>query len=357
MKKAAFVYILSLISGVAFSQTYRSEEVVEKYIDGEGREVVLAGTLTLPAYASADGGFPAVVLVSGSGQQDRDESLFGHRPFRTIAEYLASRGIASLRFDDRGVGGSSGPLADATTYSFADDAEVMFVRLRKHPEVDPHRVGIVGHSEGGAIAPLIAARNADVAFVVMLAGQGCTGAETLLQQNEALFRLKGTPDSLVDVRLKCMRGFFDAMKIYPESAYDSVFKSIVNDYAGHLTRKERHSVGVLGGDAYLFAQQMALPWMKAFVALAPADYLPKVKCPVLALAGEKDCQVLAQPNIEAIRKLCQPDLLTTVVYDSMNHLLQTCQTGDVNEYATIKEDISETVLRQMSEWILQRAAK
>lgn len=353
MKKAAFVFILSLISGVAFSQTYRTEEVVEKYIDGEGREVVLAGTLTLPA--SAVGGFPAVVLVSGSGQQDRDESLFGHRPFRTIAEYLASRGIASLRFDDRGVGGSSGPLADATTYGFADDVEVMFIRLRNHPEVDPHWVGIVGHSEGGAIAPLIAARNADVAFVVMLAGQGCTGAETLLQQNEALFRLKGTPDSLVDVRLKCMRGFFDAMKIYPELAYDSVFKSIVNAYAGHLTRKQRHSVGVLGGDAYLFAQQMALPWMKAFVALDPADYLPKVKCPVLALAGEKDCQVIARPNLDAIKRLCPA--ADTVEFSGTNHLFQTCETGAVEEYSTIQEDIAPHVLSKIAEWILRMVKK
>ncbi len=353
--KVLILYLLLMpLLTMAQNAAYEEEEIVVNYRQ-KGNDVTLTGTLTIPkTTAAGQKRFPAVVLVSGSGQQDRDETLMGHKPFRAIAEYFAQRGIATLRYDDRGVGGSKGDLETATTYDFADDAEAMFMELRKHSKIDPKRVGIVGHSEGGAIAPMIAARNKKVSFVVMLAGQGCSGGEVLLQQNRALFQLKGVEDSLIDVRLRCMEAYFDAMNRIAPEQYDSVFKSIANMYAGHLTKKQRRTVGVLGGDAYLFAQQFrTIPWWRTFVMMDPADYLPKVKCPILALNGDKDCQVIAEPNLEAIRRLARRAKLTTCLIPDKNHLFQTCTTGAVEEYATLPEDIAPDVLELMSQWILE----
>lgn len=356
MNRSFKVLLLSLLLmplwTVAQNTAYVEEEIVVNYRQ-KGHDVTLTGTLTIPNNTAAkQKRFPAVVLVSGSGQQDRDETMMGHKPFRAIAEYFAQQGIATLRYDDRGVGGSKGDLETATTYDFADDAEAMFMELRKHPKIDPKRVGIVGHSEGGAIAPMIAARNKKVAFVVMLAGQGCTGAEVLLQQNRAIFQLKGVEDSLIDVRIRCMEAYFDAMKRVAPEQYDSVFKSIANTYAGHLTKKQRRTVGVLGGDAYLFAQQFrTTPWWRAFLMMDPADYLPKVKCPILALSGSKDCQVIPIPNLDAIRRLAKNAKLTTHLFPDKNHLFQTCTTGDVEEYSTLPEDIAPDVLELMARWI------
>lgn len=337
----------TLVQPIDTTPTEKEITLMRHCIDGQS--VTLAATLTLPPLHK-NTKCPAVLLVSGSGQQDRDETIFGHKPFRTIARYFASHGIATLRYDDRGVGGSSGALDSATTYDFADDAEALFHELLHHPQIDPRKVGILGHSEGGAIAPLIAARNRNVGFVVMLAGQGCSGQEVLLQQNEAIFRLMGIDDSLIALRLLSMREFFDALHKFEPQQLDSAFKAIVNHNTGHLTKKQRRSIGMLGGDAYLFAQQLQIPWWRTFLDLDPANYLPNVDCPILALNGEKDCQVIAEPNIANIKRLCTANLTATTFAD-MNHLFQHCSTGATDEYATIAEDIAPEVLQCISQWI------
>lgn len=293
---------------------------------------VMTGELTLPR---GEGRCAAVVLVSGSGQQNLDEELFAHKPFRVLADYLTRNGVAVLRYNDRGIGGSTGEVASATTMDFAADAEKMFEWLRHHPRVDRRKVGILGHSEGGAIGPLVASRNRRVAFVVMEAGQGCDGAEVLLQQNEALYRKAGVDSALVSLRLDCMADLFAGRELTVD-----------------LSRYSKEQLKMVGLDkAGLFAlrQQLSMPWMKAFLTLDPAHYLPKVHCPVLALNGDRDVQVVAEPNLKRIEALCPQ--AETHVLKGHNHLMQHCTTGEVEEYMTIEESLSEEFLETVTDWI------
>lgn len=323
--------------------------------DRQGNEVVLGGTLAVPTTPPPGRkGYPAVLLVSGSGQQNRDEEIFLHRPFLVIAEYFARHGIATLRYDDRGVGESSGPTQSATTYDFADDAEALFNLLRKSSGIDRNKVGIIGHSEGGAIAPMVAARNKKVAFVVLMAGQGCTGAEVLLKQNEALYRLQGIDEQLVSIRTTCMRDIFHLMDSIAPENYQNAFTQVLLRHTSHLDKEQQKKIGLRKADAFLWAQQMQVPWMRAFIHLNPADYLPQVRCPLMAICGDKDMQVLADPNLEAIHTLLSPNAPKPYIkkYSGLNHLFQPCQRGDVTEYFRIEQTIAPEVLQDMVKFIL-----
>jgi len=322
---------------------YRFDEeiITADYTDSQGNAIHLEGALTYP---KGGGKFPALVLVSGSGQQNRDEEIFSHKPFLVLADYLASRGIAVLRYDDRGVGASTGPLDSADTYLFAEDAEVLFNTLKNNPHVDPARLGIGGHSEGGAIAPMVAARNKDVMFVVMLAGLGCTGLDVLLQQNEALYF--SLADSLLSLRNACMRDLF----ALPAGSSQKNYQSVINRHTAGLTKAQIDSLGLGRGAAYRFKQEMGLPWMQTFLRLDPADYLPKVSCPLLALNGETDLQVLCGPNLTAIHQLCPHALCIPV--SNTNHLFQRCKTGSPDEYVQIEETLYPWVMETIADWIL-----
>ena len=272
---------------------FDEETVTADFTDNQGNAVHLEGTLSYP---KENGPYPTLVIVSGSGQQNRDEEIMQHKPFLVLADYLASRGIAVLRYDDRGVGASTGDAEHGTTALFSEDAEAMFNALKGNPHVDPNRLGIGGHSEGGAIAPMVAARNKDVKFVVMLAGQGCTGLDVLLQQNDAIFRANGLGDSLLTMRNNCMRELFSL----PAGSSQKEYKKVIDRHTAGLTKEQIDSIGMGRGAAATMKQQMDLPWMQAFIALDPASYLPKVNCPVLALGGTNDLQVLARPNLARI---------------------------------------------------------
>ena len=324
---------------------YRFDEqiIATDYTDSQGNQVHIEGTLTYP---QGKGKFPCLMLVSGSGQQNRDEEIFQHKPFLVLADYLASRGIAVLRYDDRGVGASTGSLDNADTRLFAEDAEAMLRVLGGNRHVDQKRIGIGGHSEGGAIAPMVAARNKDVKFVVMLAGQGCTGLDVMLQQNEAIFRSSGVSDNLVAVRMACMRELF-AM---PEGSSQKDYKNVIARHTADLDKQQVDSIGLGRGTAAAFKQQMDSRWMQAFLTLAPTDYLPRVQCPVLALNGLKDCQVVAHPNLDSIKKLCpQADCREL---PGLNHLFQHCTTGSSSEYILIEETFSPDAMRVIADWIL-----
>lgn len=327
--------------------------------DRNGQIVELGGTIAIPkGIAPGKKGFPAVVLVSGSGQQNRDEEIFLHKPFLVIAEHFARQGIATLRYDDRGVGNSRGDYVNATTYDYADDAEFLFNYLRRHDKIDGSRVGILGHSEGGSIAPMIAARNKKVAFVVMMAGSGCKGSDILLQQNEALFLSKEVPDSLIQVRLAIMHDIFNAADSLPESQYQQAFSDIIVSHNAHLTKEQQKAIEMRRSDSYSWAGQMQAPWIKSFIHLDPARYLPKVKCPVMAINGGKDIQVLPKPNLAAVEKLLpKNDRNLFKLYPSLNHLFQNCQRGDTKEYIYIEQTIAPEVLDDMSGWILKNITK
>ena len=361
---------------------FNEETVTADYIDSQGNSVHLEGTLTYPKQSNSSP-FPTLLLVSGSGQQNRDEEIFQHKPFLVLADYLASRGIAVLRYDDRGVGASycsspSSPsnspsklegvaegqgrvstasrgvcIDSADTYLFSEDAEAIFNALKDNPHVDPARLGIGGHSEGGAIAPIVAARNKDVKFVLMLAGQGCTGLEVLVQQNEALFRTKGVSDSLCAIRATCMQELFAAsVETQRAASHLSVkeYQNIILRHTEDLSKEQIDSIDLKKGSAYALKQQLDTRWMQTFLTLDPADFLPKVKCPVLALNGSNDLQVIPHPNLERIKVLCpQADCREL---PGLNHLFQHCTTGLPSEYMMIEETFDPEAMKAIADWIL-----
>ena len=333
---------------------YSEREVKVEYKTRKGEKVILSGTLTVP-----DGGgkYPAAVLVSGSGQQNRDEEIFGHKPFKVLADYLARHGIATLRYDDRGVGGSEGEVKNATTIDFAEDAAQMVKYLRRQQGIDGARVGIIGHSEGGTIGPIVASKDRKVAFVVMLAGPGCSGGEVILQQNRAALAAGGVEQRLLDVRVRCMEKFFEYLKNGKESDYEKVLDSIVKAETSGLNKEERRAVGLSGIEVMQMAQQMAMPWMRAFVELDSKAYLCKLKCPVLSLFGGKDVQVVARENEAGVRQSVPEQLLSVRVFDDMNHLFQRCSSGRVGEYMTIEETIAPEVMEAVGDWIVSTMSK
>ena len=323
---------------------FDEETVVADYTDSQDNKVHLEGTLTYP---KSGGRFPCIVLVSGSGQQNRDEEIMQHKPFLVLADQLAARGIAVLRYDDRGVGASTGSLDNADTRLFAEDAEAMFRAVQNNKHVDAAHLGMGGHSEGGAIAPMVAARNKDVKFVVMLAGQGCTGLDVLLQQNEAIYRAAGVSDRLIAVRVACMRELFSL----PAGSSQKEYKSVIDRHTKELTKEQIDSIGLGRGTAAALKQQLDSRWMQTFLTLDPAEYLPNVKCPILALNGWLDCQVLCEPNLKRIEKLTGGRAVCNQ-QRWLNHLFQHCTTGSPDEYMLIEETFDPYTITTIADWIL-----
>ena len=323
---------------------FDEETITADYTDSQGNAVHIEGTLSVPRGSAKK--YPCLVLVSGSGQQNRDEEIMQHKPFLVLADYMASRGIAVLRYDDRGVGGSTGEVETADTRLFAEDAEAMFKAVKGNRRIDPKRLGMGGHSEGAAIAPMVAARDKSVRFVVMLAGQGCSGLEVMVQQNEALFRARGVSERLCSVRGACMRELMEL----PGSATVKDYQAVILRYTEGLTKAEADSVELKKGMAYALKQQLDSRWMQSFLRLDPAEYLPNVKCPVLALNGTKDCQVVAEPNLQRINELCPKADCRRM--EGLNHLFQHCGTGDAAEYMLIEETFSTEAMAAVADWIL-----
>lgn len=340
---------------------FDEETIAVDYVDSHGDSIHLEGTLTYPKQSNSSpklkeggrrstaveecGKYPTIVLVSGSGQQNRDSEILFHKPFLVLADYLASRGIATLRYDDRGVGASTGPLDSADTRTLSEDAEAMLRAVRNNEHVD--RLGIGGHSEGGAIAPMVAARNKEAKFVVMLAGMGCTGLDILLQQNDAIYRAKGVSERLCQVRVACMRDLF----ALPQGSTLKDYQAVILRHTEGLTPTEVDSIDLKKGVAYTMRQQVETPWWQGFLRLDPADYLPQVKAPILALQGTKDCQVLAAPNIAGITRLAG-NHTQHVILSNLNHLFQHCTTGALDEYVRIEETFAPEAMEKIANFIL-----
>jgi pimeloyl-ACP methyl ester carboxylesterase len=318
---------------------YRSEDVA--IVNAAGK-AVLAGTLTLPSGA---GRFPAAVLITGSGPQNRDEELMGHKPFLVLADYLTRHGIAVLRYDDRGVGKSSGNFAVATSEDFAGDALAAWQVLSARPEIDPRRVGLIGHSEGALIAPMLAARTPGVAFVVMLAGPGVAGDEIMLRQSTSILKASGAPDAAVAANVELQKQVFAILREETDPARITERLNAIPAPAGRPDAKAA------------LVQQSLSPWLRFFVRYDPVPALTKVACPVLALNGELDTQVAADQNlpiIEAALKRGGNADVTVTRLPGMNHLLQTCKTGLPAEYVKIEETMSPAALDTIATWIQKR---
>ncbi|MGM9820807.1 MAG: alpha/beta hydrolase family protein [Candidatus Onthomorpha sp.] len=274
----------------------------------EGVDYQFGGTLTYPAEGE---NFPAIIMLSGSGLQNRDEEIFQHKPFAVIADYMARNGIAVLRFDDRGWGTQNQDLLDATTTDYAKDALAALDLLKKHPKIDHKRIGFAGHSEGGMIAPIAASTNKDVAFVILLAAPGVSGMEVLIEQNKAVL---------------------SKMNYSQEQIEEQVQKIKSRDA----------SMGLQG------------KWFKCFLDLNPKDYLSRLTMPVLALNGEKDVQVIASQNLPAIKQALKQAgnrHFKVLSLPNLNHLFQECQSGMPDEYFSIEQTISPKVLELMRDFI------
>jgi len=316
---------------------YRSEPVA--IVNAAGR-VVLDGTLTVP---EGKGPFPAVVLITGSGPQNRDEEIFGHKPFLVLADHLTRRGIAVLRYDDRGVGKSTGSFASATSEDFAGDAWTAWQTLSARPEIDPKRLGLLGHSEGGLIAPMLAASHGEIAFVVMLAGTGVTGEQVMLAQAAAIMKASGAPAETIAANTDLQKQVFAILR-------EETSMARIVERLGAIPAGSKEASAAL-------VKQSASPWLRFFATYDPAPALAKVRCPVLAIAGERDLQVLSAQNLPAIgAALAQGGNQNHTVLElpGLNHLFQSARTGLPTEYAQIEETMASAALDTITTWIRER---
>ncbi len=326
---------------------YRTEEVT---FNNPVANIALAGTLTLPERGDT---FPAVILISGSGPQNRNEELLGHKPFLVLADYLTRQGIAVLRFDDRGTAQSEGDFAGATSADFATDVASAVAFLQTRREIDHKQIGLIGHSEGGLIAPMVAAESRDVAFIVLLAGPGISGADILMQQTELIARANGMDEAELQTELDMLRAFLDIASNGSdlEGTKAALKTRLEQDFTDHPDRVPEGKTREELIDDNL---KMLTPWMLYFLKYDPVPALEKVTCPVLALNGAKDLQVPARANLEAIAEALARGgnkKGTTVELPNLNHLFQQCQTGSPFEYATIEETFSPGALEVVGEWI------
>jgi uncharacterized protein len=329
-------------------------ESIDVTFENNADGVTLAGTLTLPA---KDGKFPVAVMISGSGPQDRDETLFDHKLFLVIADDLARRGIAVLRFDDRGVGESTGNFGTATSEDFSRDAEAALNWLKAHPAIDPDRIGLLGHSEGGLIAPMIAARNNKVAFAILLAGTGVDGSQIALNQTRAMSLAEGLPEATAEAQVRMVAAAIDEAR----KAEDPVpFRERAVEALKTIATIEAEEAGANLEDAQAEAIANAIvdrfdnPWMKFFLIHDPAGQLKKTHCPVLVLNGEKDTQVdpkLNLPAIETALKAGGNTQFRVVELPGLNHLFQDCESGGMSEYNNIEQTIAPLALNTIGEWL------
>jgi hypothetical protein len=324
---------------------YREEDVT---FDDAAAHVRLAGTLTMP---EGKGPFPAVVLVAGSGPNTRNEPIMGHQLFLVIADHLTRAGIAVLRFDKRGTGASTGDFGKATTMDFADDAAAAASYLRARPEIDPHRVGLIGHSEGGLIVPIVATHDPATAFIVMMAGPGVNGLDIMLEQGRLIAKAMGMTDAQL-TQLGAMREkmFAIVRSEKDPAAATAKLKAILAEAAKaqHLPENAfDQQIGALNSD-----------WFRFFFDYDPAATLAKVKCPVLALNGSLDLQVPPAQNLPAIRAALakNPDAEVDEL-PNLNHLFQTAKTGSIGEYGQIEETIAPSAMDLMTRWILKRVGR
>lgn len=309
-------------------------DITDVEYDNETDGVRLAGTLTIP---SGPGPFPAALLITGSGAQDRDESLMGHKPFLVLADHLTRQGIAVLRVDDRGVGGSSGVLSESTGEALARDVATSVRHLRGTDRIDPERVGLIGHSEGAILGPRVAADDPKIAFVVMMAGTGVPGYEVIREQSAAILRASGAPETAVELA---------------RNQQAQALKTIMDHPSNDDALRELEVV--LGTTPPPQVAAMLTPWFRSFLAYDPAPALRKLRCPVLVLDGELDLQVLPDQNLPAIEAALAKNRRRTTVHrlPGLNHLFQHAKTGSPSEYGSIEETLAPEVLQLIGDWVV-----
>ncbi|PTL79541.1 S9 family peptidase [Vitiosangium sp. GDMCC 1.1324] len=334
----------------------RGERVVEaRPTRGDGYEdlevsfengaIHLAGTLTIPSPAAARP--PVAILITGSGPQDRNEEVFGLRVFELLAQALARDGIATLRFDDRGVGQSTGDFLAATTADFATDVEAAIRFLQTRTDVDPTRLGLIGHSEGGLIAPMVAVRNPSVAFIVLLAGPGQPMDALLLSQIDRIGRAEGHP---AEQTRREQEVTSQALALLRQGKDLSTLEGALGSLCGERCTTREATAAFVKSERW----QMETPWFRFLSAYDPQPTLRKVRCPVLALGGNLDTQVPSDLNLPLLRRALAEAKNPSVAVEEiprMNHVLQAAKTGAVSEYATLPKTLEPAVARRIGAWL------
>ncbi|TRZ44319.1 alpha/beta hydrolase family protein [Robertkochia solimangrovi] len=319
---------------------YKSEDIsFTNTIDG----ITLSGTLTIP---EGKGPFPSVVLVSGSGPQNRDSEIMGHKPFWVLADHLSRNGIAVLRYDDRGTAASKGDFKTATTLDLANDAEAAFTFLLNQESSDKTRTGIIGHSEGGIIAPMIAERNDNIAFLILLAAPTLRGDKLMLLQKKKVEEKSGVNPITIEKSQEIFGGaYYKIVNATPETALaDTLHTYFMDKFEGGIPESRLNTI----------IAQLTSPWMVGFMKYDPEPVLEKLTLPILAIYGSNDLQVPPKPNLtimqEALKKAGNQSA-TVLELRFLNHLMQESETGLPGEYGLIPQTLSPEVMNLISEWI------
>lgn len=321
-------------------------------IKNSSANLTLSGTLTKP---KKKGNYPLVILISGSGPQNRDEELMGHKPFLVISDYLTRNGCAVFRYDDRGVGESTGDFSKASSMDFSEDVNCIVDFFSKRKDFKKSKIGLIGHSEGGLIAPIVASKNKEVDFIVLLAGPGVSGAEILKLQSKLVAKSEnsnwvddGTNDKLIDGLVSIFNKNEDLNKTQAETRY-----FLNNLYKDSLKSIEKNTG--LSFDDFIEAttQEMCSPWMRTFIMTDPEVYLKTLKIPILALNGGKDIQVDPAQNLTEIKRILESSGNTQFQVkelSNMNHLFQVCKKCTINEYSELSESFSFIALNEIIQW-------
>ena len=330
---------------------YHEEEV--KYVNTRAG-ITLAGTLTFP---NAKGPFPAVILLTGSGAQNRDEEVFGHKPFLVLSDFLTRQGFAVLRSDDRGTGKSGGSFQGSTTLDFAEDALAAVLYLKTRPEIEPDLIGLIGHSEGGISAPLAAAESKDIAFIVLMAGVGIPFDDLILHQKELRWKAAGISDATIAVQT----AWHDTLKkITLENTDPEAAAAEMKACYNSLSAEDKALLNRNPETLEMEIQWMNDPWHRFVSRYDALATLAKVSCPVLALNGSKDTQVMADENLAMIEKGLQAGGNTNCTIqklDGLNHLFQTANTGLETEYTGIEETMSPVAMQMIADWLKKQVVR
>ena len=311
--------------------------------------ITLGGTLTKPNSA---GPFPALLLITGSGAQNRDEELLGHKPFLILADYLTRKGIAVLRVDDRGVGKSTGVFKTATSEDFAGDVRSGIKYLQSRKDINTKKIGLLGHSEGGIIAPMVASSSKDVAFIVLMAGPSLPGDQILILQDSLISGVMGVPYDRVKQALQLNRKLFALVKTITDT---TSLRKQTRSLMEEAMRADTSTGGRIDSAAVTATvNELSSPWFRYFITYDPAPALEHVACPVLAINGSKDLQVPANENIAGMNaafKKSGNKRAIAMILPGLNHLLQKAETGAPAEYAKIEETINSDALKVIGDWI------
>ena len=322
---------------------YLSEDITFPTAQGT---LTLAGTLTLPTDRTD---FPIVILISGSSPHNRDEEIAGHKPFLVLADHLTRNGIGVLRYDDRGVGGSTGTYEIAAYEDRAIDVESAMAYLKTRKDLNNPEIGLIGHSEGGLIAPIVASRSTEVAFITLLAAPGIPGYDMILLQTALGNKAQGIGESETQKELAFLKGIFDEVISSADLAKSkSELSNSLKEQPDQLPN------GITADNIDAILQTFTSSWFYRILTYDPADVLEKVNCPVLALNGSKDLQIPAKENLAAIRAALQRASNEEAITKELphhNHLFQEAQTGLEDEFEIISQTISLSVLQEITSWI------